>query len=73
MRELTIESQPVARVAYDHRQPDGSLDPVSLAAVADALEEADCDQQELLANLRGPGPHYRGMWSLDLILGREWS
>ena len=22
---------------------------------------------------RGPGPHYRGMWSLDLILGREWS
>ena len=72
-RMLTPTVRQLTQAAYDHRQPDGSLDPVSLAAVADALEEADCDQQELLANLRSPGPHYRGMWSLDLILGREWS
>ncbi len=25
----------------------------------------------LLSHLRSPGPHYRGMWSLDLILGRS--
>jgi hypothetical protein len=25
----------------------------------------------LLAHLRSPGPHHRGMWSLDLILGRS--
>lgn len=25
----------------------------------------------LLAHLRSPGPHYRGMWSLDLVLGKE--
>lgn len=25
----------------------------------------------LLAHLRSPGPHYRGMWSLDVILGKE--
>jgi hypothetical protein len=25
----------------------------------------------LLAHLRDPGPHYRGMWSLDLLLGKE--
>lgn len=25
----------------------------------------------LLAHLRSPGPHVRGMWSLDLILGKE--
>lgn len=25
----------------------------------------------LLEHLRSPGPHYRGMWSLDLILGKS--
>ena len=25
----------------------------------------------LLAHLRGPGPHARGCWALDLILGKE--
>ena len=25
----------------------------------------------LLEHLRSPGPHYRGMWSLDLVLGKE--
>jgi hypothetical protein len=26
---------------------------------------------QLLTHLRSPGPHYRGMWSLDLVLGKE--
>lgn len=110
------------------RIDDGCLDPVRLAILADAIEEAGCpaelyetrkilttgkcprcgDQgfwrqgihfdhmkkcrvQEcggtwvpgeeyvvrvatphpLLAHLRSPGPHYRGMWSLDILLGKE--
>jgi hypothetical protein len=39
--------------------------------LADALEEAGCDQADLLRHLRGPGPHVRGCWSLDLLLGKE--
>ncbi len=41
-----------------------------LPVLADALEEAGCDEAELLAHLRGPGPHARGCWALDLLLGK---
>lgn len=52
------------------RIDDGTLDPVRLAVLSDALEEAGCDDQGLLAHLRSPLPHYRGCWVLDLILGK---
>jgi hypothetical protein len=39
--------------------------------LADALEDAGCDNAELLGHLRGPGPHVRGCWALDLVLGKE--
>ena len=39
--------------------------------LADALEEAGCDEQPMLDHLRGPGPHARGCWVLDLTLNRE--
>ena len=42
-----------------------------LPVLADALEEAGCDERALLDHCRGPGPHVRGCWALDLILGRE--
>jgi hypothetical protein len=42
-----------------------------LPVLADALEEPGCDAAELLAHLRGPGPHVRGCWALDLLLGRS--
>jgi hypothetical protein len=41
-----------------------------LPVLADALEEAGCDQPDLLAHLRGPGPHVRGCWAVDLLLGK---
>jgi hypothetical protein len=41
-----------------------------LAILADALEEAGCTDAELLGHLRGPGPHTRGCWALDLALGK---
>lgn len=39
--------------------------------LADALEEAGCDERPTLDHLRGPGPHARGCWVLDLILNRD--
>ena len=41
-----------------------------LPILADALEDAGCDAADLLAHLRGPGPHVRGCSALDLVLGK---
>jgi hypothetical protein len=67
----TPEVVALAQAAYDERElPAGTLDTARLAVLADALEEAGCDQADLLAHLRGPGPHVRGCWAVDLILGK---
>ena len=39
--------------------------------LADALEEAGCSKAEILAHCRGLGPHVRGCWVFDLLLGKE--
>jgi hypothetical protein len=39
--------------------------------LADALLDADCDEELVLRHCRGTEPHARGCWVLDLILGRE--
>jgi len=41
-----------------------------LPVLGDALEEAGCDDPALLAHCRGPGPHSRGCWVVDLLLGK---
>jgi hypothetical protein len=61
----------LAEAAYLERiLPSGHLDPVRLAILADALEEAGCTDAELLRHLRGPGLHVRGCVAVDAILGR---
>lgn len=68
---------------------DGSLDPLTFSVLADALEDAGCDNETLLTHLRGyewtlddppggiyawlplRGPHVRGCWALDCILGKS--
>jgi hypothetical protein len=68
----TPEVVALAQAAYDERElPAGTLDLARLAVLADALEDAGCDQADLLAHLRGPGPHVRGCWAVDLILGKS--
>jgi hypothetical protein len=42
-----------------------------LPILADALEEAGCDNADLLAHCRQPGVHARGCWVVDLVLGKE--
>jgi Leucine Rich repeat len=44
-----------------------------LPILADALEDAGCTSRELLAHLRGPGPHVLGCWALDLVLNKKWA
>jgi hypothetical protein len=62
----------LAQAAYDQRElPAGTLHTARLAVLADALEEAGCDQADLLAHLRGPGPHVRGCWAVDLLLEKK--
>jgi hypothetical protein len=36
-----------------------------LPILADALEEAECDDERILAHCRGPGPHARGCWVVE--------
>jgi hypothetical protein len=62
----------LARAAYLERQiPSGDFDPGRLAVLADALEDDGCGHDALLSHLRSPGPHVRGCWAIDLILGKE--
>ena len=39
--------------------------------LADALEEAGCNNAAILTHCRGDGPHVRGCWVVDLILGKS--
>jgi len=41
-----------------------------LPILADALLDAGCEDEELLAHCRSEGPHVRGCWAVDLILGK---
>jgi hypothetical protein len=62
----------LAQAAYDDRHlPEGTLDPARLGILADALLDAGCDDEELLAHLRSPGPHVRGCCAVDAVLGRS--
>jgi hypothetical protein len=49
---------------YDERAFD------RMPILADALEEAGCDDADVLTHCRGPGPHVRGCWVVDAILGK---
>ena len=45
--------------------------PASTGVLGDALEEAGLTDQELLEHLRWPGPHVRGCFVVDLLLGKS--
>jgi hypothetical protein len=61
----------LARSAYEqHLASEGRLDNARLAVLSDALEEAGCTDEAILTHLRSTGPHVRGCWALDLVLGR---
>jgi len=41
-----------------------------MPVLGDALEDARCDNTDILNHCRGPGPHVRGCWVVDLVAGR---
>jgi hypothetical protein len=42
-----------------------------LPLLADALMDAGCDSDDIMTHCRGPGPHVRGCWAVDLVLAKE--
>jgi hypothetical protein len=54
----------VAEVIRDERRF------ADLPILADALEDDGWTDGELLAHLRGPGPHFHGCWALAFVLSR---
>jgi hypothetical protein len=62
---LMLSVTSVARAVYDGRRFE------DMPVLADALEEAGCTNADILRHCRGPGPHVRGCWALDLILGKS--
>jgi hypothetical protein len=55
----------LARGIYEDRAFD------RLPLLVDALMDAGCDDEAMLAHCRGEGPHVRGCWVVDLVLGKE--
>ncbi|VTR93152.1 Uncharacterized protein OS=Sorangium cellulosum (strain So ce56) GN=sce5710 PE=4 SV=1 [Gemmata massiliana] len=43
----------------------------AMPILGDALQDAGCDSTDVLEHCRGPGPHVRGCWVVDLVLGKE--
>jgi hypothetical protein len=61
----------LAQVIYEERElPSGHLDRDGLAILGDALEDSGCSDTDILGHCRGPGPHVRGCWVIDLLLGK---
>lgn len=63
-RWLTFTVRDLAAAIYAERAFD------RLPILADALEETGCDDTSVLTHCRGPGPHVRGCWVVDLVLGK---
>jgi hypothetical protein len=55
----------LAQAIYDERAYD------RLPILADALEEAGCNDGVILSHCRQPGEHVRGCWVLDELLGKS--
>lgn len=62
---LTPTVTAIAQTIYDDRRF------ADLPILADALEEAGCDNAEILQHCRGTEFHSRGCWVVDLVLGKE--
>jgi hypothetical protein len=43
----------------------------AMPILADALQDAGCDSDDVLDHCRGPGPHVRGCWVVDMVLGKQ--
>jgi hypothetical protein len=79
-RDLTGRPPPAGHFAAGWRTADAvtiagrvyeTRDFSALPILADVLEDARCNDADILAHCRGEGPHARGCWAVDLILAKE--
>ncbi|MCE9530059.1 MAG: hypothetical protein K8T89_02810 [Planctomycetes bacterium] len=61
---ITLTVTDIAQAIYNDRAFD------RMPILADALMDAGCDNDEIIHHCRGPGPHVRGCWVVDLLLGK---
>jgi hypothetical protein len=62
----------IAQGIYQERHmPQGTFDSGRLAILHDALLDAGCTDEALLTHCRSDGPHVRGCWVIDQILGKK--
>ena len=61
---LTPRVVSLAEAIYEGRAFD------RMPELADALEQAGCEDKEIAAHCRGPGPHVRGCCVVDRLLGK---
>lgn len=64
-RWRTADTVGLARGIYEDRAFD------RLPLLADALMDAGCADEQVIGHCRGDGPHVRGCWVVDLVLGKE--
>ena len=62
---VTPTVEQLARIIFAERAFD------RLPILADALMDAGCADEALLAHCRKDGPHVHGCWAVDLLLGKE--
>jgi hypothetical protein len=43
----------------------------AMPILADALQDAGCNDDAVLDHCRGEGPHVRGCWVVDLVLDKR--
>jgi hypothetical protein len=58
----TATAGALARQMYEAREFS------AMPILADALQDAGCNNSDILDHCRGPGPHVRGCWVVDLVL-----
>jgi hypothetical protein len=77
-----IFGNPFRRVRFDKkwradtalalaRQMYESRDFSPMPILADAFQDAGCNHPDVLAHCRSEGPHVRGCWVVDLVLGKK--
>jgi hypothetical protein len=64
-RWRSTDATALARGIYEERAFE------RLPLLADALMDAGCGDEQVLSHCRGEGPHVRGCWVVDLVLGKE--
>lgn len=77
-----IPGNPFRPATLDHRWQSTSVRDLALSIydnrsfdqmpiLADALEDSGCNNREIIQHCRGDGPHVKGCWVVELILGKE--